>query len=99
MAKLVVDFDDLQRAINTYNTEIANFRGAKNAISRSLSALRSSGWDSQASKAWFSLLDDEWLKNIGYQIRVLERLRDNMMIAKTEYEKVKNKQNALDDCL
>lgn len=99
MAKLVVDFDVLQSAINTYNTEIANFRSAKTAISRSLSALRSSGWDSQASKAWFSLLDDEWLTNIDYQIRVLERLRDNMIIAKTEYEKVKTKQDALDDCL
>ena len=99
MAKLVVDFDVLQSAINTYNTEITNFRGAKTAISRSLSALRSSGWDSQASKAWFSLLDDEWLTNIDYQIRVLERLRDNMIIAKTEYEKVKTKQDALDDCL
>ncbi len=99
MAKLIVDFDTLQSTINTYNEEISNFRSAKTAISRSLSALRSSGWDSQASKAWFSLLDDEWLKNIDYQIRVLERLRDNMIIAKTEYEKVKNKQNALDDCL
>ena len=46
-----------------------------------------------------SLLDDEWLTNIDYQIRVLERLRDNMIIAKTEYEKVKTKQDALDDCL
>lgn len=99
MAKLVVDFDVLQSAINTYNTEITNFRNAKTAISRSMAALRSSGWDSQASKAWFSLLDDEWLTNIDYQIRVLERLRDNMRIAKTEYEKVKTKQARLDDCL
>lgn len=99
MAKLIVDFDILQSTINTYNAEIVNFRSAKTAISRSLSALRSSGWDSQASKAWFSLLDDEWLKNIDYQIRVLERLRDNMLIAKTEYEKVKTRQDSLDDCL
>ena len=99
MAKLIVDFDVLQSAINTYNDEISNFRNAKTAISRSLSALRSSGWDSQASRVWFSLLDDEWLKNIEYQIRVLERLRDNMVIAKTEYEEVKNKQDALADCL
>lgn len=99
MAKLIVDFDVLQRTINTYNSEIVNFRSAKTTISRSLSALRSSGWDSQASRAWFSLLDDEWLKNIEYQIRVLERLRDNMLIAKTEYEKVKTKQDSLDDCL
>jgi len=99
MAKLVVDFNILQSTINTYNTEIANFRSAKTTISRSLSALRSSGWDSQASRAWFSLLDDEWLRNIEYQIRVLERLRDNMLIAKTEYEKIKTRQDSLDDCL
>lgn len=99
MAKLIVDLDVLQMTINTYNTEIIQFESAKAAIKRSLIALKTSGWDSKASKTWFSLLDDEWLNNIDYQIRVLKRLRDNMIIAKNEYQYVREEQDRLDDCL
>lgn len=99
MATLKVDLDVLQTTINTYNTEITNITAAKSAINRSLSSLKASGWDSGASKAWFSLLDDEWLQNIDYQIRVLTRLRDNLIIAKDEYKQVYDEQEALKNYL
>ena len=99
MATLKVDLDVLQTTINTYNTEITNITAAKSAINRSLSSLKASGWDSGASKAWFSLLDDEWLQNIDYQIRVLTRLRDNLIIAKDEYKQVYDEQVALKNYL
>lgn len=99
MAKLKVNLDVLQRTINTYNTEINNLYNAKNSIQRSLVTLKSSGWNSNASKAWFSLLDDEWIKNIEYQIRVLSRLRDNLIIAKNEYTNVYNEQGTLKNYL
>ncbi len=99
MAKLKVDIDVLQTTINTYNTEITNFHAAKATIKRSLSSLKASGWNSGASKAWFALLDDEWLKNIDFQIRVFSRLRDNLIIAKDEYndvyEELENLKNSL----
>jgi uncharacterized protein YukE len=85
LAKLRIDLDVLDATISTYNTEISNIKRAKVQVQNALNLLSSSGWDSQASKTWFSLLDDEWLKNIDYQIRVLERLRDNLRIAKSEY--------------
>jgi len=99
MATLKVDLDVLQTTINTYNTEITNITAAKSAINRSLTSLKASGWDSGASKAWFSLLDDEWLKNIDYQIRVLTRLRDNLIIAKEEYNGVYNELQTLQNSL
>ena len=99
MAKLKVNLDVLQRTINTYNTEINNLYNAKNAIQRSLVTLKSSGWNSNASKVWFSLLDNEWIKNIEYQIRVLSRLRDNLIIAKNEYTNIYNEQETLNNYL
>lgn len=99
MATLRVNVDVLQTTINTYNTEITNIIAAKSAIVRALTSLKASGWNSNASKAWFSLLDDEWLKNIEYQIRVLTRLRDNLIIAKDEYTDVYNEQEALKNSL
>lgn len=88
MAVLKVDLDVLQATIDTYHNELANLNAAKSAIKKSLAALKSSGWDSGASQVWFSLLDDEWLKNIDYQIRVLTRLMDNLILAKDEYYEV-----------
>jgi WXG100 family type VII secretion target len=99
MAKLKVDLDVLQATINTYNVELGNLKDAKKGIQRALNTLKSSGWDSAASKAWFSLLDDEWLKNIEFQIRVLERLRDNLDIAKDEYQEVYEEQQNLKNYL
>lgn len=99
MATLKVDLDVLQTTINIYNTEITNLNAAKSSINRSLTALKASGWDSSASKAWFSLLDDEWLRNINYQIRVLTRLRDNLIIAKEEYNGIYNELQTLQNSL
>ena len=61
--------------------------------------LKSSGWNSNASKAWFSLLDDEWIKNVDYQIRVLDRLKGNLVTARDEYVSVYNEQEALKNYL
>lgn len=99
MAKLKVDIDVLERTIKIYKTEIDNLQHAKDAIKRSLTMLKSSGWNSNASKAWFSLLDDEWIKNVDYQIRVLDRLRSNLEIARGEYVSVYNEQEALKNYL
>lgn len=99
MATLRVDLDVLQTTINTYNTEVTNLNAAKSAIKRSLASLKASGWDSGASNAWFSLLDDEWLQNIDYQIRVFKRLRDNLIIAKEEYNGVYDELQTLQNAL
>ncbi len=99
MAVLKIDLDKLDRAISVYNTEINNIKDAKKSIKSSLSILKSSGWDSNAGKKWFSLLDDQWLKNMDYQIRVLGRLRDNLVIAKNQYIEVYNEQNSLKNVL
>lgn len=99
MAKLKVDLDVLQATIGVYNTEIAHFVAAKASIVTALNALKSSGWKSDASRAWFSLLDDEWLKNIDFQIRVLKSLRDDLVIANNEYEGVYDEQCRLQNYL
>lgn len=99
MAKLKVDIDVLESTIKTYDTEISNLQHARDAISRFLAMLKSSGWDTNASKVWFSLLDDEWIKNVDYQIRVLDRLRGNLVTARDEYVSVYNEQEALKNYL
>lgn len=99
MASLKVDLDVLNRTIHTYNDEIENIENARTNVQRALRQLEHSGWKSQASEAWFSLLDDEWLQNIRFQIRVLKRLRDNMVIAKSEYQDIDDERKRLDDVL
>lgn len=99
MAKLKVDIDVLERTIKIYDMEISKLQNARDAIKRSLTTLKSSGWNSNASRAWFSLLDDEWLKNIDYQIRVLGRLKANLEIARNEYNTVLSEQEALKNYL
>ena len=99
MAKLKVDIDVLENTIKTYDTETSNLQHAREAIKRSLAMLKSSGWNSNASKAWFSLLDDEWIKNVDYQIRVLDRLKGNLVTARDEYVSVYNEQEALKNYL
>ena len=99
MAKLKVDIDVLENTIKTYDTEISNLQHAREAIKRSLAMLKSSGWNSHASKAWFSLLDDEWIKNVDYQIRVLDRLKGNLVTVRDEYVSVYNEQEALKNYL
>ena len=99
MAKLKVDIDVLENTIKTYDTEISKLQHAREAIKRSLAMQKSSGWNSNASKAWFSLLDDEWIKNVDYQIRVLDRLKGNLVTARDEYVSVYNEQEALKNYL
>ena len=100
MAKLYVDMDALSRTVSVYDTELNNIEAAKKSVRSALGTLRSSGWNSSAGAAWFKLLDDEWLRNIDRQIRILERLRDNLSkIAKPEYERVYEEQQNLKNCL
>lgn len=99
MAKLEIDLDVLRQTINTYNMQIIELNSAKNAVITSLNSLKSSGWDSNAGKQWFSLLDNEWLENFSFQLRVFERLRDNLTIALEEYTKVYDLQQELSNCL
>lgn len=99
MAKLEIDLDVLRQTINTYNMQIIELNSAKNAIIRSLDALKCSGWDSNAGNQWFSLLDNEWLENFSFQLRVLGQLKENLSIALEEYGKVYDLQQELGNCL
>lgn len=99
MAKLIVDFDVLSRTITEYENSIQEFRDVEKKIKKVLAELKSSGWDSNAGKQWFSLLDDEWISNIEFQIRTLESLKKDLETARTEYQKVLNRQKTLDKYL
>lgn len=95
MAKLKIDLDVLNETIRTYESSIEDFRRVEKNIISALVDLKNSGWDSNAGKTWFSLLDNEWLKNINFQIRTLESLKRDLETAKSEYEKVVERQRSL----
>lgn len=99
MSKLRIDFDVLNKTISVYEESIQEFRNIEKRIKKILASLKSSGWDSNAGRAWFSLLDDEWIQNIEFQVRTLESLKKDLETARAEYEKVLHRQQVLEKYL
>jgi len=99
MAKLKVNLDVLEETIRVYSQEIDNLRDARRGVQKALNTLKHSGWDSNAGQRWFALLDDEWLENFNFQIRVFGHLRDDLEIAQNEYQDVYDEQQRLERSL
>jgi len=93
--KLKIDFDVLDKTIETYDSQINGFIEAREGVVRALVLLRQSGWDSGASKVWFELMDTGWLDSMAYHIRVIKELKNELNTAKNNYSEVYSEQERL----
>lgn len=93
--KLAIDFDVLEKTIQTYENQVDGFVQARNNVIKTLNLLRSSGWDTGSSKVWFELMDTGWLDSMAYHIRVINELKKELIIAKNNYLSVYDEQNRL----
>lgn len=89
MAKrLKVDFNDLQSSIKTYNRTKEDFETVLKNLSQSIDNLKSTGWKSGASDAFFKTFDENWKKNMELHIRIVEHLLECLENANKEYTTV-----------
>jgi len=84
--QLKVDTTQMQRTSRDYQKAIDDLEKARTNLEKAILALRSSGWKSAASAAYFKLYDDKWKKSLETHVTTLEHMRDSLDEAKREYD-------------
>lgn len=88
MAKLVVDLEQLQQTINDYKKSIEEFTKMKGDLEKAIEDLKSSGWVSGASTAYFETYEDTWKSNMEMHMKILGHLEDCLVKAKADYDEL-----------
>ncbi len=86
MARFRVNTDTLQDTINAYQTAISNIEKAIKDAEQAIDTLKTSGWKTNASKAFFENFDSIWKTNINNRVKVIKHLKSCLQDAKTDYE-------------
>lgn len=86
MAKFKVDTDKIQDTITVYQTAIDDINDAIKNAQDAIDVLKSSGWKTNASKAFFDNFDSSWKTNIGNRVKIIEHLKSCLVNAQSEYE-------------
>ncbi len=86
MAKFRVDTDVLQSTINTYATVIDDIEKAISDAQKAIDVLRTSGWKTNASRAFFDNYDNSWKTNVNNRVKVIKHLKECLEDAKSDYE-------------
>ena len=86
--QLRVDTSQMQRTSRDYQKAIDDLEKARANLDNAINALRTSGWDSGASKAYFKQYDDKWKKSLEAHVKTLEHMRGSLDEARREYEKL-----------
>ena len=86
MATFKIDTDILQDTINTYRTVIEDIEKAIKDAQGAVDVLRSSGWKTNASKAFFDNFDSAWKTNIDNRVKVVKHLKECLSEAKKDYD-------------
>lgn len=89
MAKqLKVDFDVFDQSINEYQRAIDLFEEMLGELNKSIDDLRSSGWISAASEAFFETFDNKWKSNMELHIKVLNHFKECLESARSDYREL-----------
>lgn len=101
MAKtnITIDLDKLSSAITSYDEIISSFEQAVKDTEKAISSLKTSGWKSGASTAYFLTYEDTWKKNMKKRIKIIKHLRDCLKKAQKEYTAVYEEMQQLDSAL
>ena len=84
-SKLKVDFEVLENTIRQYDAAAEDFSSLLTSLEKSIDLLRNSGWNSEASKAYFKSFDDTWKKNMQDHIKSIAFMRDCLKSAESDY--------------
>ena len=88
--RLRIDLEQLNATIAKYDQSTSEFENIIKTLDISVDALRSSGWKSGASDAYFKNFDETWKKNMEMHISIINHLTDCLREAKREYESIYN---------
>lgn len=97
--RIRIDLDSLSTAITNYNNIIDDFENAVKETEKAINSLRTSGWKSGASTAYFMTYEDSWKKNMQKRIKIITHLRDCLKKAYDEYTGVYEEMMKLSDDL
>lgn len=97
--KIKINLDKLSSAINSYDEIIIEFEEAVSNTEKAINSLKTSGWKSGASSAYFLTYEDTWKKNMNKRIKIIKHLRDCLKKANTEYTAVYEEMLELDTVL
>lgn len=98
MAKthISIDLDKLSAAISSYDDIINEFEEALKNTEKAIHSLKSSGWKSNASIAYFLTYDEVWKKNMNKRLKIIKHLQDCLKKAQIEYNAVYEEMEQLD---
>lgn len=88
MSKFRVDTDVLTDTINTYKIIADDINRAIRDAENAVNALKTSGWQSNAGKAFFDNFDYSWKVNMAKRVKVIIHLRQCLENARNEYEQL-----------
>lgn len=86
MAKFRVNTDTLQETIYAYQRAISDIEQATKDAQQAIDILKTSGWKTNASRAFFDNFDGSWKTNINNRIKVVKHLKSCLEDAKVDYE-------------
>ncbi|MDY2735225.1 WXG100 family type VII secretion target [Intestinibacter sp.] len=85
---LKVDFDVFNQSINSYEEAINLFEENLSELNKSIDDLRTSGWVSAASQAFFESFDNKWKTNMELHIKVLRHFKECLELAQNDYREL-----------
>ncbi len=88
MAKFKVDTDEISRTISNYETAIEDINSAIKEAEDAIEVLKKSGWKTKASETFFDNFDSSWKSNINKRIQVIKHLKECLVEAKNDYDKL-----------
>lgn len=97
--KIKIDLDVLNAAISQYDEIINEFEQSLKDTEKAINSLKSSGWKSGASTAYFLTYEDTWKKNMQKKLKIIKHLRLCLKKAKTEYTGVYEELQQIDSVL
>ena len=97
--QLRVDTTQMLRTSRDYQKAIDDLEKARTNLDNAIQALRSSGWKSAASEAYFRQYDEKWKKSLETHVKTLEHMRGSLDEAKREYEKLCDQAKSLANSL
>ena len=97
--RIKVDLDELKSAITSYDEIIVAFEQSVKDTEKAINSLKSSGWKSGASTAYFLAYEDTWKKNMEKRLSIIKHLRSCLKKADKEYNALYEEMQELDNGL
>lgn len=95
MNDLKVSTDQMQIAIDNYTNLYEKINTLKENLQKVIEDLKDVYWQSEGGEAFFKKYNEDWVKNVDVYLKVLEFLKTELGTAKTEYDGLITKAEAL----